>query len=76
MQKYRVHVLQLQNIIFNDKLFSLILLLSEEPPKPIIEPVPVPHSVGEEAAAIMPPSQGFLSNISYTNLKTEINNMR
>ncbi|XP_067047173.1 TBC1 domain family member 2B-like isoform X1 [Acropora muricata] len=48
----------------------------EEPPKPIIEPVPVPHSVGEEAAAIMPPSQSFLSNISYTNLKTEINNMR
>lgn len=56
--------------------FYVILLLSDVPSQPIIEPVPVPQSVGEEAAAIMPSSQSFLSNISYTNLKTEINNMR
>ncbi|XP_068737715.1 TBC1 domain family member 2B-like [Montipora capricornis] len=46
------------------------------PAQAIMNPVPAPQSVGEEAATIMPPSQSFLSNISYTNLKTEINNMR
>ncbi|RMX50100.1 hypothetical protein pdam_00002943 [Pocillopora damicornis] len=42
----------------------------------IIEPVPAPESVGEEAAALKTPSPGILSNFSFTNLKTEIKNIR
>jgi len=45
------------------------------PTLPIIEPVPAPQSVGEEAAAMKSPSQSILSNFSYTNLKTEIKNL-
>ena len=57
-------------------IFSNHNMLSDLPAQAIINPVPAPQSVGEEAATFMPPSQSFLSNISYTNLKTEINNMR
>lgn len=42
----------------------------------IIEPVPAPESVGEDAAALKTPSPGILSNFSFTNLKTEIKNIR
>ena len=54
-----------------------LLLLSIDPKTVhIIEPVPAPESVGEEAAALKTPSPGILSNFSFTNLKTEIKNIR
>ena len=54
-----------------------LFLLSIDPKTVhIIEPVPAPESVGEEAAALKTPSPGILSNFSFTNLKTEIKNIR
>ncbi|CAH3154885.1 unnamed protein product [Porites evermanni] len=45
------------------------------PTVPIIDPVPAPQFVGEDAAAMKSPSQSILSNFSFTNLKTEIKNI-
>ncbi|XP_020623256.1 TBC1 domain family member 2B-like [Orbicella faveolata] len=47
----------------------------DEAPLPIIEPVPAPESVGEEAATMKATSPGILSNFSFTNLVTEIKNI-
>lgn len=55
---------------------GMILMSTDEVPLPIIEPVPAPESVGEEAAAMKATSPGILSNFSFTNLKTEIKNMK
>ena len=49
---------------------------TDEVPLPIIEPVPAPESVGEEAAAMKATSPGILTNFSFTNLVTEIKNMK
>lgn len=49
---------------------------TDEAPLPIIEPVPAPESVGEEAAAMKATSPGILSNFSFTNLVTEIKNIK
>lgn len=48
----------------------------DEVPLPIIEPVAAPESVGEEAAAMKATSPGILTNFSFTNLVTEIKNMK
>lgn len=49
---------------------------TDEIPLPIIEPVAAPESVGEEAAAMKATSPGILTNFSFTNLVTEIKNMK
>ena len=58
--------------------FSVVLLFVSQDAAtlPIIKPVPAPQSVGEEAATMKSPSQSILSNFSFTNLKTEIKNIR
>ena len=62
---------------FNPKwLFCFLLIFSDMPTVPIIDPVPAPQFVGEDAAAMKSPSQSILSNFSFTNLKTEIKNIR
>ncbi|XP_078382204.1 TBC1 domain family member 2B-like [Oculina patagonica] len=47
----------------------------DEAPLAVIEPVPAPQSVGEEAAALKVTSPGILSNFSFTNLRTEFKNI-
>lgn len=49
---------------------------TDEIPLPIIEPVAAPESVGEEAAAMKTTSPRILTNFSFTNLVTEIKNMK
>lgn len=49
---------------------------TDEIPLPIIEPVAAPESVGEEAAAMKATSPRILTNFSFTNLVTEIKNMK
>ena len=62
---------------FNPKWsFCFLLIFSDMPTVPIIDPVPAPQFVGEDAAAMKSPSQSILSNFSFTNLKTEIKNIR
>ena len=54
-----------------------MMVPSDVAPLAIIKPVPAPESVGEEAAAMKSPSSGILSfNLSLTNLKTELKNIR
>ena len=53
-----------------------LLTPTDDTPLPIIEPVPAPQSVGEEAAAMKATSPGILSNFSFTNLKTEFKNIK
>ena len=53
-----------------------LLIFSDVPTVPIIDPVPAPQFVGEDSATIKSPSQSILSNFSFTNLKTEIKNIR